>query len=123
MAVAITRGTNDAPVASEVLAEVMAGLPGLSGKLFLGYPVVATLDGPLAIDALWASPEAGFVLFDLVEGTEWAGHDCRQDNLGNVVEGEAAVPQRAGRPFQSGQGPSGSRAHGNVRAGRFPTAS
>ena len=86
MAVTITRGTNDAPVASQALAEVMAGLPGLSGKLFLGYPVVATLDGPLAIDALWASREAGFVLFDLVEGADWAGHDRRQENLGNVVE-------------------------------------
>ena len=86
MAVTITRGTNDAPVASGVLAEVLAGLPGVSGKLFLGYPVVATLDGPLAIDALWASREAGFVLFDLVEGADWAGHDRRQENLGNVVE-------------------------------------
>lgn len=86
MAVAITRGTNDAPVASEVLAEVMAGLPDLSGKLFIGYPVIATFEGPRPIDALWASREAGFVVFDLVEGTDWAGHDRRQEKLGNVVE-------------------------------------
>lgn len=102
MAVAITRGTNDTPVASEVLTEVMTGLPDLSGKLFLGYPVVATLDGPLAIDALWASREAGFVLFDLVEGTEWAGHDRRQDNLGNVVE--AKLRYRSELVARSGQG-------------------
>ena len=86
MAVTITRGTNDAPVASEMLAEIMAGLTGLSGKLFIGYPVIATFEGPRPIDALWASREAGFVVFDLVEGTDWEGHDRRQEDLGNVVE-------------------------------------
>lgn len=86
MAVSITRGTNDAPVASTMLAEIMAGLPNLSGKLFIGYPVIATPEGPRPIDALWASKEAGFVVFDLVDGADWEEHDRRQEDLGNVVE-------------------------------------
>lgn len=86
MAVSIISGTNDKPVASQALADIVGQCDSLSGKLFIGYPVIATHAGPLQIDALWASDDAGFVAFDLVEGTDLAGHRERQEDHANAIE-------------------------------------
>ncbi len=69
MSVAVIRGTNEKPVASERLAESAAACRNVSGQLFIGYPIVSTPDGPHRIDALLVSPDHGLVVFDLVEGT------------------------------------------------------
>ena len=86
VAVSVISGTSDKPAASQALAEAMAAHGDLSGKLFLGYPVIGTHDGRHQIDALWASDEAGFVAFDLVEGTDLSGHRERQDDSANAIE-------------------------------------
>lgn len=86
MAVSIISGTNNKPAASRVLAEIVGQCDGLSGKLFIGYPVLATHAGRLQIDALWASGDAGFVAFDLVEGTDLSGHRERQEDYANAIE-------------------------------------
>ena len=59
VAVSIISGTNNKPAASRVLAEIVGQCDGLSGKLFIGYPALATHAGRLQIDALWASLAVG----------------------------------------------------------------
>ena len=83
---AIIRGTNDKPVASKELADFFEASPELDGQLFLGYPIIGTPDGRYSIDAIWLSPEKGIVVFDLIEGTDPAGYDLRQDDAANKLE-------------------------------------
>lgn len=52
MSISVIRGTNDKPVASRLLAEKAAQWKDWSGKLFIGYPIVAGAGGPHRIDAL-----------------------------------------------------------------------
>ena len=86
MSIAVIRGTNDKPVASERLAESMANRQNVSGHLFIGYPIVSAPDGPHRIDALLVSPDRGLVVFDLVEGTGLGDYSARQDNSANKLE-------------------------------------
>ncbi len=86
MPVSITPGTNNKPVASERLAEIFRKRSELSGRLFIGFPVIGTHEGPRRIDALWASEEVGFVAFDLVEGSDYSGYRERQDDFANAIE-------------------------------------
>lgn len=86
MSVTIIRGTNDKPAASGELASVVDGSPDLSGQLFIGYPIVATPEGPHRIDALLVSLERGLVVFDLVEGAALDGYQARQDDSANRLE-------------------------------------
>ena len=86
MAVSIISGTNDKPAASQALAEIVRGCQNLSGKLFIGFPVIGTYQGRRLIDALWASENVGFVAFDLVEGTDPYGYSERQDNFAAAIE-------------------------------------
>ena len=86
MSVVIIHGTNDKPVASRELADLMAHCEDLSGTLFIGYPIVNTPDGPHHVDALLVSPDHGVVVFDLVEGAEAGDHRARQDDSANMIE-------------------------------------
>ena len=82
----ITRGTNNKPIATDALIESLEILQGLKGKLFTGYPVIATPDGKYSMDATLVSPSKGVVLFDLIEGRNVEGYDERQDDLANKIE-------------------------------------
>ena len=93
MGIAIIRGTNDKPGASNILAEAVDQWANVgddhsaeSGKLYIGHPVIATPDGPRRIDALLASETHGLVAFDLVEHDDIAGHQERQDDFANAIE-------------------------------------
>ena len=86
MSVSVVRGTNQKPVASESLAVSMADCSNATGQLFIGYPIVSTLDGPHRIDALLVSPDHGLVVFDLIEGTKLDGYQERQDDSATKLE-------------------------------------
>ena len=75
----IIRGTSTKPVASQALIEALQGQLG-TGQLFVGYPVMASTDGPVFIDALLVSPTVGLICFDLVEGTDIGDLERRQDD-------------------------------------------
>ena len=78
----IARGTTDKPVATDALIDNLRDLD-LNGELFVGYPIMASPDGPYAIDALLVSPEHGLVCFDLVEGLNLGDYVARQDEAYN----------------------------------------
>ena len=61
-------GSTKKPVTSQRLAEAVEQNFPEEGMLYVGYPVLSAADGVLSIDALWASPAHGLVIFHLVEG-------------------------------------------------------
>ena len=85
MSVDIVRGSSRKPVAGVKLAELMRETD-LSGQLFIGYPIIATPEGPYSIDALFISAEKGIVVFDLIEGTNAEDYGLRQDDSANKLE-------------------------------------
>ena len=86
MKIDIVRGTTNKHGSSRVLAEVIAHQNILSGQLFIGYPTIATSEGPHPIDALLVSKNEGIIIFDLVEGPVASGHQDRQDDSANKLE-------------------------------------
>ncbi len=86
MSVSVIRGTNDKPVASRSLEQLIRASRGLTGKLFIGYPIVGTHEGPRRIDALLVSEDRGLIVFDLVEGRDIEGSEDRQDDAANTLE-------------------------------------
>ena len=85
MAVSISQGTNNKPVASNELVKLFSALKNENGELFIGYPVIASPDGRYPIDAVWVSPNRGLIIFDLVQGDP-SGFQDRQDDLANKLE-------------------------------------
>lgn len=85
-AFSITWGTNNKPVASQILAETISNLPDISGQLILGYPLIVTAEGRYPINALWVSPAIGIVIFDLIEGNDPGNYSFRQDDIANKLE-------------------------------------
>ena len=84
--ITISRGTNDKPVASQALAHAIAEYDGCTGQLMIGYPIIATGEGPHPIDALLFSREKGILVLDLVEGTTPGDFGTRQDDSANKLE-------------------------------------
>ncbi len=80
----VARGTNDKPAATGALVEDLIE-QGYEGHLLIGYPVMATPDGPYTIDALLVSPQAGLVCFDLIEGPDPGDFKARQDDAYNTL--------------------------------------
>ena len=88
----IVRGTTDKPVTTDALISNLRD-EDLCGQLLIGYPVMASLDGPYAIDALLVSPECGLVCFDLVEGPGLGDYAARQDEAYNRLSARLMTHQ------------------------------
>jgi hypothetical protein len=82
----IVRGTNDKPVASEALAQAIAGILDPGAQLFIGYPIIGAADGRHPIDALYVSPTRGLVVIDLVEGNDLSDYQSRQDDSATKLQ-------------------------------------
>ncbi len=78
----VVRGTNDKPVASQLLAEFFESDPDSpeGGELFIGYPITTAAEGKRPIDAVYVSPKLGVIVFDLVEGSHLGDFADRQDD-------------------------------------------
>ncbi len=86
MSIDIVRGTNDKPVSSDSLTKLMSRETGFSGQLLIGFPVIATPEGPYPVDALLISKDKGIILFDLIEGSNAGDYRSRQDDSANILE-------------------------------------
>lgn len=82
----ITRGVNNKPAASSLLLKQLINLDKIEGQVFTGYPLIATPEGKLAVDATLLSPSKGLVLFDIVEGIDLGNYSDRQDDIANKLE-------------------------------------
>lgn len=89
MRIDIIRGASRKPVSSDELVKLISSRwGGLTGRLFIGYPIIRTSEGAHTIDALLISAEKGIVVFDLVEGTDTANCSSRQDDSANRLESQ-----------------------------------
>ena len=86
MSIEIVRGTNQKPVSSEQLVNLLSNQTSLSGQLFVGYPIVGTTEGPFVIDALLVSKDAGITIVNLLEGTDSGEYEISQDDAVNKLE-------------------------------------
>lgn len=84
--VTIITGTTSKPMASEQLRSFFYKNQELSGFLYIGYPIIGTVDGAYPIDALWISPLNGLIIFNLVEGKNINGYRDIQDDCANKME-------------------------------------
>ena len=62
----VTRGSVRSQVSARLLTQSLQALD-LTGSLYFGYPVLATVDEPVTVDALLVSEERGLVAFRMVE--------------------------------------------------------
>ena len=52
MSIDVVMGTTQKPASSRALASTLANSHDLSGRLFIGYPIIGTAAGSYPIDAL-----------------------------------------------------------------------
>ena len=62
----ITRGRAKNPVVAEELIDVLRPLT-LDGSLYVGFPILATTDVPITVDALLVTKQHGLVAFSFSE--------------------------------------------------------
>lgn len=84
--VTIITGTTNKPVSSERLKALFSQYSELTGYLYIGYPIIGTVEGAYPIDALWVSEEKGLVIFNLIEGKTIGEYEGGQDDSYNKIE-------------------------------------
>ncbi len=84
--VTIITGATQKPMASEQLKAYFQNNTNLNGYLYIGYPIIGTVNGAYPIDALWISPDKGLVAFNLIEGKDYSNYDIMQDDCANKIE-------------------------------------
>lgn len=84
--VTIVTGTTNKPTASEAIKCFFQTHTEIEGYLYIGYPIIGTVDGAYPIDALLISPEKGIVAFNLIEGKSIDGYEEAQDDCANKIE-------------------------------------
>jgi superfamily I DNA and RNA helicase len=64
----VIRGGTTKPISSQKLANYFETRTEINGYLYLGYPIIGTIDGGYQIDALLLSNQHGAIIFHLIEG-------------------------------------------------------
>ena len=82
----IIMGATQKPLASEELKKFFTENQNLEGYLYIGYPIIGTVEGAFPIDALWISREHGLVIFNLVENKDIENYQEVQDDCANKFE-------------------------------------
>ena len=82
----IIMGSTLKPLSSEELKKYFQKKDNLEGYLYIGYPIIGTVEGAYPIDALWISEAKGLVIFNLVENKNINNYEELQDDCANKVE-------------------------------------
>ncbi|QJW46572.1 ATP-binding domain-containing protein [bacterium BFN5] len=77
----IIRGAIEKPVAAYRLEQYFEQRTDIDGVLYLGYPIIGSIEGSLDVDAILISRSHGIVIFDLVEGVQEVDRTNIQDVL------------------------------------------
>ena len=89
----VVRGGTVKPVSSQMLADYFEARNDIEGYLYLGYPVIGTVDGGYQIDALLLSEQHGAVIFHLIEGSYDANLDIQSIQDENFTKLESKLKQ------------------------------
>ncbi len=84
--VSIITGVTHKPASSQQLECFFANHKDWEGYLYIGYPVIGTVDGAYHIDAVYLSKEKGLVIFNLVENDNLEDYQDEQDDSYNKIE-------------------------------------
>ena len=82
----IVMGATQKPLACEELKKFFSEHDNLDGYLYIGYPIIATVEGAYPIDALWISEAHGLVIFNLIENKNTEDYQEIQDDTANKIE-------------------------------------
>lgn len=82
----IVMGATQKPLACEELKKFFSEHDNLEGYLYIGYPIIATVEGAYPIDALWISEAHGLVIFNLIENRNIENYQEFQDDSANKIE-------------------------------------
>lgn len=84
--ITIVTGTTNKPIASETIKNFFQKHLEIDGYLYIGYPIIGTVEGAYPIDAVLISPLMGIVAFNLIEGKNVDGYENAQDDCANKIE-------------------------------------
>lgn len=82
-------GSTNKALASKELKKYFHDRKDYEGYLYIGYPIIGTVEGAYPIDALWISPINGIVIFNLIEGKrkkDFENYEEYQDDCANKIE-------------------------------------
>ncbi|MBY4630984.1 hypothetical protein [Rhizobium croatiense] len=83
----IIRGSAKKPVSAERLIEVIEqNFRNSEGVLYIGYPILSTVDEAVSVDALLISPQHGVVAIQLVEGKDAGNYADVQDEIASLLD-------------------------------------
>ncbi|HEI6817775.1 TPA: DEAD/DEAH box helicase, partial [Yersinia enterocolitica] len=83
----VINGATEKPVTSQTLRKWLTSIDDIDGTLYIGYPIIGTVDGAYEIDALFVNPLKGVVAFNLIEGNELpSNYEDIQDECFNKLE-------------------------------------
>ncbi len=77
----IISGSHGKPVVTKQLIDFFSNRGNSEGFLYTGYPLIGTIEGAHAIDAMLISKHHGLVVFDIVESSDLGDYKERQDDI------------------------------------------
>lgn len=89
--VSIISGTTKKPISSKQLCDFFNQHEEYEGTLYIGYPIIGTVNGPYPIDALWVSEQKGIVIFNLIEGVNTEHYESLQDESYNKMDAKLRI--------------------------------
>lgn len=82
----IITGTTRKIQAGKSLKSFFESRPDLEGYLYIGYPIIGSINGGYPIDSLWVSKQYGLVIFNLVENKDISKYEEFQDDSANILD-------------------------------------
>ena len=77
----IISGSHKKPVVTKQLVDFFRKTMDSEGFLYTGYPLIGTINGANAVDAMLISQRHGLIVFDIVEAQELGNYEERQDDI------------------------------------------
>ena len=77
----IISGSHKKPVVTKQLVDFFSRTMDSEGFLYTGYPLIGTINGANAVDAMLISKKYGLIVFDIVEAQDLGDYEERQDDI------------------------------------------
>ena len=77
----IISGSHKKPVVTKQLVDFFRKTMDSEGFLYTGYPLIGTINGANAVDAMLISKKYGLIVFDIVEAQDLGDYEERQDDI------------------------------------------